>query len=416
MKKIILLPVFYLLIVQVSFGQDCITRAANKPSTLVRGQDEFSNTVSSQKPATWNITKMKPHLDNAESWIKSRLTGFTGAKLLYSNEYSLDPIDFTNLPEDAMSQSYTKQFHRSTGIKGYFGCKMRFYAYYCYDNNNTIYTEDESGSFIQVVFNNVFASGLCDEVGVFTVNGKPAFRIFQKNRSEGRIDFYEQRAKSNVYDTIYTSKHDIILIRNSDKPVFIPVIRKEYLEQMLKDIEIYKTKRKDFLTGNYKNSLKTFEEEMKIYKSMDKSYTPEKEAKRRKWFNEDNNQEKLDKDVKKLEDDANSAAKLIVQYLGKSQEWLSRSFNTFYPFDSYSAAGLSAYFEKLDILTESSEDLTGTEVVTLNPAYFNNKLSNDVPQLISVHLAKGSYPHMLKVSKLIKQAGVLAPLEAILNQ
>jgi len=399
--------IFYLLIAQVSFAQDCKTQAANKPSTSVRFPDAFIGAASgNQKPASWNITKMKPNLAKAESWVKNILAGFTGAKLAYSNDYFLDY---------ELGGAYTEGFYKATGIKGFYQATMRFYAYYCYDNNNNIYTEDESGSFIHVVFNNVFASALCTDVGVFTVNGKPVFRIFQKIRSEGRIDFYEQRAKSNVNDNIYTSKNDIIIIRNSDKPVFISITRKEYLEQMLKDIETYKAKQKDFLTGNYNLQVKQFEEEMRVYKTMDKSYTPEKEAKRRKWFNEDNNPEKLDKNLKKLESDANDASKAITQYLGKSQEWLSRGFRDFYPYSSYTAIGVKQYFDGLDTFTESSEDLTRTEVVSLNPAYYNKTLGNDVPQLISVYLAKGSYPHMLKVAGLVKKPGALAPLETFVN-
>ncbi len=77
---------------------------------------------------------------------------------------------------------------------------------------------------------------------------------------------------------------------------------------------------------------------------------------------------------------------------------------------------LTEYLDKLDVFAESKEDLSRTYIVTLNPEYFNNKLSVDVPQLICVHLPKGTYPHMLKVAKLIKQPGALSPLEAILNQ
>lgn len=413
MKNTALLFLFYLFIAQLSFGQDCNTRAANKPSTLVMFPNQYSNTVSSQKPATWNITKMKPKQAIAESWVRNILTGFTGAKLAYSNEYSLDPLDFTYLPEDVMSQSTTKQFHRATGIKGYYGCKMRFYAYYCYDNNNTIYTEDESGSYIHINFNNVFASGLCDGVGVFTINGKPAFKIFEKDHSEGRIDFYQMRAVTNGDET-YASKQDYIFIRNSDKPLFIPISRKEYLEQMLKDIEMYRINRKAEISEIYGMQVKQFEDEMKVYKS-DRLYAPDKEAKRRKWFAEDNNPEKMEKDLNKIEADANGAKDIIIQYLDKPQDWLSQGISTFYPYDSYSKAGLTEYFEELDSGTDSNDDLTRTEIVSLNPAYFNNKLSADVPQLISVHLVKGTYPHMLKVARLIIQPDALAPLEKILN-
>jgi hypothetical protein len=224
------------------------------------------------------------------------------------------------------------------------------------------------------------------------------------------------RAKSNVNDTIYTSKHDIILIRNSDKPVFIPITRKEYLDQMLKDVEAYRTKRKEEISKIFSLQVKQFEDEVKIKKEYDKKYTAEKEAIDRKRFNEDNSPEKMDKDIKKTDTDINGAKGVIIQYQGKPQNWLSRSFNSFYPYESYSVAGLTSYFDKLDVMDESSEDLTRNEVVYLNPDYFNNKVGVDVPQLISVHLSKGSYPHMLKVSNLIKQAGALDPMVAILNQ
>jgi hypothetical protein len=300
-------------------------------------------------------------------------------------------------------------------MKSSYGAKLRFYAYYCYDNNNKIFTEDESGSFIHVMFNNVFASTLCTDVNVFSVNGKHAFKILEKSHSDGRVDFYEMRAKSNVNDTIYTSKHDIIIIRNSDKPVFITITRKEYLEQMLKDVEAYRAKRKEEISNIYSLQVKQFEDEVKIKKEYDKKYTSEKEASDRKRFTEDNSPEKMDKAIKKTDTDINSAKEIIIQYQGKPQNWLARSFNSFYPFESYSSAGLTGYFDKLDVADESGEDLTRTEVVYLNPGYFDNKLSVDIPQLISVHLSKGSYQHMLKVAKLIKQSGALDPLAAILN-
>lgn len=412
----IIFILFYLQITQVCLGQDCITRAADKPSISVRFPDSYVGASSgNQKPASWNITKMKPNLAKAESWVKKILAGFTGAKLAYSNDYFLDPLDFSDSPEDGgASSSYAKQFYKATGIKGFYGSKMRFYAYYCYDNNNKIFTEDESGSFIQVNFNNVFASALCTSVGVFTVNGKPAFEIFEKSRTEGSIDFYDLRAKYDNHP-LYTSYGEVIIFRNSDKPVFIPITRKEYLQQMMKDIETYQSKEKDFKNSFYKNQIKNFEEEMKVYKASDKSYTPEKEAKRRKWFNEDNNPEKLAKDLAKIDADVKAANEIIIQYLKKPQEWLGRNFNHFYPFSTYTGNGLTQYFDGLDVFTESSEDKTRTQIVSLNPAYFNNKLSNDVPQLISVHLAKGRYPHMLKVANLVKQPGALAPLEAIVN-
>src|SRR5688572_4201009 len=196
MKKLIFLlllqspflfAVFCLLTAQVSFSQDCNTQAVNKSSPLVRGQDNYFDFVSyTNKPAKWNVTKMKSKLDITESWIKNKLAGFTGAKLHYSNTYWLD---FVVSESPAVNRNYGDIFHAATGIKGYYEGKMRFFAYYCYEGSNIIHTEGESGSNVHVIFNNVFATGLTRDAGVYSINGKLAFRIIQKKRGEGRIDF-----------------------------------------------------------------------------------------------------------------------------------------------------------------------------------------------------------------------------------
>jgi hypothetical protein len=386
-----------------SFSQDCRTNAENKPYTLTRGLDAFMGAVTgNQKPASWDITKMKPHLGKIESWIKNTLTGFTGAKVMFSNDYYLDHVYGGPLNE---------VFYKVTGIKGYYGSTTRFFAYYCYDNNNKIYTEAESGSFVHVNFNNPFSSDLTEDVNVFTINGNPVFKVLEKSRSEGRLDFYDLRKRMNYNDTIYTSKIEIIVIRNSDKPVFIPITRKEYLQQMLKDVEADRAKQKEMFTGMYKNNAKAFEEEMKAYR-LDKMYTQEKEAKRRKWFEED--QEKVNKLIGKIDAEIDASKQVIIQYLKKPAEWLSRGFGSFYSY-SYTAMGLNEYFERLDTFTESKEDRTRSEVVSINPAYFNKALSRDVPQLILVELVKNSYRYMYKLANLVKQPGVLKPLDAMLN-
>jgi hypothetical protein len=404
MKKIVILSLICLGAAQVCFSQDCSTQAAKKPSTYTKTANEVIS--ASGIMSSTDLARMKPHLDKIENWIKNRLTNFLGAKLEYNNTY---------YPDYQNGGPISENLYEATGMKSSYGAKLRFFAYYCYDNNNKIFTEDESGSFIHVVLNNVFASLLCTETDVFTVNGKRVFKVLEKNHSEGRIDFYDMRVKSNVNDTIYTSKHEIILIRNSDKPVFINITRKEYLQQMLQDLEAYRIKRKEEISKIYTLQVKQFEDEVKIKKQYDKKYTAEKEATERKRFIEDNNPEKVNKDIKKTDSDIDGAKGVIIQYQGKPQDWLNRSFNSFYPYESYSAAGVSEYLDKLDVVAEKREDLTRTEIVYLNPDYFNNKQSVDVPQLISVHLSKKNYPHMLKVAKLIKQAGALDPLVAILN-
>ena len=145
----------------------------------------------------------------------------------------------------------------------------------------------------------------------------------------------------NFNDTIFTSKNEIIIIRNSDKPVFIPITRKEFLQQMLKDIEASRAKQKEMMTSIYNSNAKAFEEEMKQYK-LDKNYTPEKEANRRKWFEED--QAKVDKLIKKIIDtDVDASLEVVRQYLQKPAEWLDRHMGSFYS-DAYTAKRTHIFF------------------------------------------------------------------------
>ncbi len=398
--KVLLTVILCLSLLHV-YGQDCQTQAANKPSTLVRFQDDIMK-PSDGSSVTINRAKIDPLLGKAESWEKGILKNFTGAKLAYSNDYFFD----------LGSDGFTDQFYKATGIKGFYSSKMRFYAYYCYENDSKIYTEEESGSYLGVYFNNVFATSLCTDVGTFLINGKYAFKIFEKSHSDGRIDYYEQLAMSNVNDTLYKSKNEFIIIRNSDQPVFIPITRKEYLEQMLKDIDGYKDKRKTELTEFYQTQVKQFEDEVKIKKTYDKTYTAEKEALERSRYLEKWTPENLAKEIEKTELEVKDGKALIQQYLQKPEEWLNRSINQFYSGSSYKANGLKDFFERLDV---GSGQETGTQIVSLNPAYFNSSLGADVPQLIMVYLPKGNYPHMKKVTNLIHQPGALSPLESMLN-
>lgn len=119
-----------------------------------------------------------------------------------------------------------------------------------------------------------------------------------------------------------------------------------------------------------------------------------------------------------MEDEVTGAKLVIDEYLGKSQEWLARGLKEYYngSFETYYPPGLRKYFDELDVYRESREDNTRTGIVAINPAYFNKGLDRDIPQLIAVTVIKGRYPHMLKVARLIKQPGALAPLEELLNR
>lgn len=393
--------ILLILCAQANYAQNCKTLAANKPSDLVRGADAYQS--PNGKINTTEINKIKPHFAKAENWTKKILTNFTGAKLLYYNSF---------FPDYLNDGSTHKDFNAATGLKTYFDTRMMFFAYYCYDNSNTIQTEGESGAGVNVYFNNFFTFKFTSYVGVYTINGKPAFNIIQKKRSEGRIDFYEKREQNNTTAKMYTT-HDFIILRNSDKTVFIPVTRKEYLQQMLIDAETFGLKDTKFMSDAYNQNAKQFEAEIKVYKEMDKTYTAEKEAKRRKWFEED--QEKLKSNMSKGMPNSGAAKVVLLQYLKKPADWLNRGFKNFYSNSTYTAESVKQLVENWDKSYPNGEEETLEEIVTVNPAYYNKTLGSDVPQLIMVHLRNNGYPYMEKVAALVKQPGALAPLEALLN-
>jgi hypothetical protein len=266
--SLILFSVFNLLIVQLSVAQDCVTEARSRPSQLVTLKDEV--VTGSGKMNAMEMAKIKPYLSRAEKWVETLLTGFTGAKLLYYNSY---------FPKYLSDAETTDPIFITAGIKGFYQSKMMFFEYYCYDNKYPIETEGESGSTVFINFNNVFAFGFTESEGVYTINGKPAFKVLKKKKTEDKIDYYESRSKMNVTGKLYTSD-DYIILRNSDNPIFIACTRKEYLQQMLKDVDIAENSNSKFSNELYESNKKMFELEMKVFKENDKSYTAEKEAKR----------------------------------------------------------------------------------------------------------------------------------------
>lgn len=402
--------VLFLITAQTCFGQDCKTLAANKQSTTVRFPDVTDRPGDGSK-VNINTAAVNSRLAKAESWVKGLLNNFTGAKLAYSNNYSFDH-----------SSSFSKFLYTATGFKEYYYSQMRFYSYYC--DQNKIATEGESGSSIMIYFNNFFASydihALCSDVGFFAINGKPVFRIYEKAFTRGRVDFYERMWQTGVNDT-YGSKDDFIIIRNSDQPVFIPITRKELLPQLLKDMDASQASRIAFARSLYdpKNEAANkaaFDAELKRIDNS-KSYTKEQMAPYRKrlietWQTE---QQKLDKEINRVEADTKGAREVVMEYMQRPAEWLGRAVKDFYSGSAYTTLALRSYLEELDVVRYRPEEETSTQLVSLNPSYYNKSLGADVPQLILLHLAKEGYPHMKKVAELIRQPGALAPLEALVN-
>jgi hypothetical protein len=409
MKRTVVL--IFLIAAQTCYAQDCKIQAANKLSTTERFPDVTIGSGTAAK-ANINPALIKPRLIKAEGWLNGLLNGFTGTKLGYQNSYV-----YNN------SSDFGKLFQAETGIKGYYYSQMRFFAYYC-NQQNKIIPEGESGSSVMVYFNSFFAGygahGLCTDIGPITINGKPVFEIFEKKSTQGRIDLYERMWQVNVNDN-YGSKDDYIVIRNSDKPVFIPITRKELLPQLLKDIETSRASRTTMARSihnpaNEAANKAAFDAELKRIDNS-KNYTKEQMAPYRKRFVEtfETEQQKLDKEINKIEADTKGGREVVSEYMKRPAEWLGRTIKHIFSGSVYNALSVRSYLDELDVVRYRPEEETSTLIVSLNPSYYNKSLAADVPQLILIQVAKGSYPHMKKVADLIRKPGSLATLEALLN-
>jgi hypothetical protein len=408
MKEIVVL--IFLIAVLNSSAQDCKVQAANRPSTTERYPDVIIGSGTAAK-ANINPALIKTRLVKTESWLNGLLKGFTGAKLGYQNNYA-----YNN------TSDFAKLFTAETGLKGYYYSQMRFFAYYC--NQDKIIPEGESGSAVMVYVNSFFAGygphGLCTDIGPVTINGKPVFEIFEKKSTQGRIDLYERMWQVNVNDN-YGSKDDYIVIRNSDQPVFIPITRKELLSQLLKDIEVSRALRTTMARSmhnpaNEAANKAAFDAELKRIDNS-KNYTKEQMAPYRKRLVEtfETEQQKLDKEINKIEADTKGAKEVVSEYMKRPAEWLGRTIKHIFSGSVYNALSVRHYLDELDVNRYRPEEETSTLIVSLNPSYYNKSLAADVPQLILIQVAKGSYPHMKKVADLIRKPGALAPLEALLN-
>ncbi len=408
MTKILL--VLLLIATQTCFGQDCLTVARNKKSEHIRFPDHTDN--SGFKP-TFTKAAINPRLVKTESWLKGILNNYTGAELAFSNS-----IVFNEYSD------HWKQQFEATGIKGFYYSQMRFFGYYC--AGNKLDKEGESGSAIMIKFNN-FSGGCCRQSLIVggsmkrIINGKTIFNIYEKKSEQGRIDFYERMYQLDVRDTLWGSKADYYIIRNSDKPFFIPLTRKEYLGQLLKDIDSSRASRIGFARQIYdpKNEAANkakFDEELKRIDNS-KNYTKEQMAPYRKRFIEtwETEQQKLDRELNKIVADTKGAKETVLEYMKSPEEWLSRTVKYEYSNSVYTSLGLKSYLVELDNKRYKAEEETATLLVYVNPAYYNKSLSPDVPQMIFVQVGKNNYWHMKRVADQMKQPGVFAPLEALLT-
>ena len=192
----------------------------------------------------FNTAKMKPHLQAALAWIRERAESVTGAR--EARYYNYFYPGFPNpelLPRDF--------WYRATGRLSYYYLRVSSNGLFC--ENGRLGTLNGPAT-IQVQFNYLddFASPAIknDEEGEsvpILIKGHAVYKVPEIKRSEARVDYYEFPGPVPEYVVDYSRWQflNAYVIRNSDKPLFIPITRKDYLEQYLPDMEeTYQNQRK----------------------------------------------------------------------------------------------------------------------------------------------------------------------------
>jgi len=356
-----------------------------------------------QMIAGYNAAEMKPHLQAALKWVQGKANGISGAKeARYYNNF------FTGNPDP--ESLYSDPWYHATGRLGYFYLRVVSQQLYCTSDGRMV--ELSGPAFIDVSFNNFhhFADAVYknDENDIsipYLIDGKPVYKIPEIKRSEGRVDYYEFPGPVPEYVFNYDKWvfYNAYIIRNSEKPLFIPVTRREYLEQYLKDMEIFYKKQIELvLQYTVVSPPEEFDRELneriaeikKLTAEGAWGYTKENMEQRIKTAEEFYRNKKAEEVNKvktlteQVDNDYAESVQMIKDYLQKQSPGVLvkpvRDVITVGNYDPATVREMLKYFYDL-----GGERTWGknTRVCFINKDYFNNSLPPDEPQFIAVEFA-----------------------------
>lgn len=238
MKRLLLFIVVYPI---TAFTQQAQTCDVNNYSPKWVSAEDFRTVYGPNEKyrvKNFNEAKMRPYLQVALNWIKQQAAGVKGSKeATYYNNFMWGDSDPVLLS--------TNLWYQATGLISHYYLRIMNNGLYC-DGTRLITLNGPAN--ILIFFNafdftarQVVANGQNNVSIPVRINGKPVFEAPVPKRSDGRVDFYEYPGPVPE-DVVNYSRWRFInsyIIRNSDKPLFIPFTRKEFLEQYLVDMKKY---------------------------------------------------------------------------------------------------------------------------------------------------------------------------------
>lgn len=355
----------------------------------------------------YNIAKMKPNLAASLQWIQSYTDGIRGAQRFswYNNFYPGNPHP------DAVETDY---WYQSTGLLGNY--YLRIMSAYLFCENEKLHAYDHP-AWIEIRFNhfNHFAKPIYvfnnENKGVLLkIDGKVVWEVPQLKSSASGVDYYD--FPGDIPESVVSTSfwfYKAFVVRKNDKPLFIPLTRKAYMEHYLDEMEKYylairKMKQQYTQVTPPEEIDREMEERIAEIKKLTEQgawgYSRENLEQRIALTKENYRQRKLDEANKleniALQDDNNfkESKKLIQEYLQKtSMETLSKKVNYVSPHFLYDPLSVKLLISNLS--DDYRKDLwpPNNEIMLLNNDYFDNSLAPDVPQLITVEFINNVNVH-----------------------
>jgi hypothetical protein len=378
---------------------------------------------------SYDSKKWTPQLNVGVEWMKGYFEGIRGSKEVdYQFRYEKG---FTH---DEMLR--TDEWFHSTGIISYSTVKF-ISGYYGYCSGSRM-GQFDGPSYAEILFNRFsqlaqpFFDFETDPEEPYQINGKPVFKIPTLTKSQGRVDYYQYPGPVPDYIANYGNWDflDVFVIRNSEKPLFIPFTRKEFLEFKLTELEKnYLKQRKGIVESTQIYPPEVFDRELeeriqeikKLTTEGAWGYSKENMENRIRMAEENTRLKKKEELIKipekldVLEKDYLESLEIVREYLQTQPDSiLKKSFPEMHQGIS-GAYSMRTMIEKFDPDYHGQEWGNNTVMVYINPDYFDTKIPLDVPQLITVEFVnlEGVHKHLNEVVDRINQKMDFKALQAL---
>lgn len=345
---------------------------------------------------------MIPRLNKALDWFKRHEKLLDGAFRVWSRNH----FSPGNPHPDALAYD---SWYQSTGRLGhyYLSISSRFTS--CEGGKATEYL---GPAWVHIRFNHFdqIATTIRTKDGPYLLNGKPIYEIPELHASSGRIDYYEYPGDAPDYVVNYAGwwfKHAFIL-RNSDKPFFIPLTQREFLQEYLIGLEKFYLEVRNLIVNHTQvyspeeilaerdariaEIKKNAEERGLSQNSLEHSLKTTEEFYRNKLEEEKN---KISVQSAEIDKQFKESTNLIKEYLDTQPESiLKKPIRKFDIIFSYEVAAIQHLLEELNAPMPERVWGLNTQIVYINPEYFDATLSPDVPQMIALEIVNLENTHL----------------------